>query len=251
MEDLTIDAEGVGNTTNYNLFLSIFSYESVISLVPNFKRYVRKVHHQIMTNQSLRSQIIGLVPFLQPITDISKITKPNGVDKVMLNMNEYDQPLPGNIVFHPMDWNILQQYHKDTDFFTKYNSSIVPVSNYLLPIPTNKEYSKRYVYFMFHHPDNNYQGDWFIWGQCLMSEEDINAIKLIGKNEVDDDEEEVIIEEREVIIEEKEVVIQQSSDNVRNSLNRLIDIMLKVYEKINDIEDRLERLEILLDDDDN
>jgi hypothetical protein len=34
-----------------------------------------------------------------------------------------------------------------------------------------------------------------------------------------------------------------------NSLNRLIDIMPKVYEKINNIENKLERLEILLDND--
>jgi len=227
MEDLTIDADSVGNTTNYNLFLSIFSYESVNSLVPNFKRYVRKVHHQIMTNQSLRSQIIGLVPFLQPIADISNITKPNGIDKLVLNMNEYNRPFPGNMVFHPMDWNILQEYHKDTDFIDKYNSSIVPVSDYLLPIPTNKEDSKTYVYFMFHHPDNNYQDDWFIWGQCLMSEEDINAIKLIGKNEVDDDDEEEVMDE----------------ENINVLLRMLVQKMVIVYEKLDNIEKRLTKLE--------
>ena len=226
MEDLTIDADSVGNTTNYNLFLSIFSYESVNSLVPNFKRYVRKVHHQIMTNQSLRSQIIGLVPFLQPITDISNIAKPNGIDKLVLNMNEFDRPFPGNMVFHPMDWNILQQYHTDTNFIAKYNSSITPISDYLLPIPTNKEDSKTYVYFMFHHPDNNYQDDWFIWGQCLMSEEDINAIKLIGKNEVDDDDDEVIDEE-----------------NINVLLRMLVQKMVIVYEKLDNIEKRLTKLE--------
>jgi len=34
-----------------------------------------------------------------------------------------------------------------------------------------------------------------------------------------------------------------------NSLNRFIDIMLNVYERINNIENKLERLEILLDND--
>ena len=47
---------------------------------------------------------------------------------------------------------------------------------------------------MFKHPDNNYKDDWFIWGQCLMTDEDINTIKLIGKNEVDEKEEKLVME---------------------------------------------------------
>jgi hypothetical protein len=70
-----------------------------------------------------------------------------------------------------------------------------------------------------------------------MSEEDINAIKLIGKNEVDEEEEEVIIEER-----------------IHELLYELVKKVAILHKSVNNIEKRLKQLESIKDnniDDDN